>query len=159
MDAALWVSKTGLDAQQTRMNVISNNLANVNTTGFKRDRPIFEDMLYQNVLQPGGLSTVNTQLPTGMMLGTGVKVVGVEKLPEQGNMINTNAPLDVAIQGNGYFQILQPDGTLAYSRDGNFKLSATGQLVNAQGFSLATPNHHSRQCLGIDGGSGWHGDH
>jgi flagellar basal-body rod protein FlgG len=155
MDAALWVSKTGLDAQQTRMNVISNNLANVNTTGFKRDRPIFEDMLYQNVLQPGGLSTVNTQLPTGMMLGTGVKVVGVEKLPEQGNMINTNAPLDVAIQGNGYFQILQPDGTIAYSRDGNFKLSSTGQLVNAQGFVLqpqiTIPANASALTIGRDG--------
>ena len=133
MDAALWVSKTGLDAQQMRMNVISNNLANVNTTGFKRDRAVFEDLLYQNVRQAGGQTTANTQSPTGLMLGTGVKVVATEKIAAQGNMINTQNSLDLAITGEGYFQITQQDGTLAYSRDGNFKISSTGQVVTANG--------------------------
>ena len=113
MDAALWVSKTGLDAQQTRMNVISNNLANVNTTGFKRDRAIFEDLLYQNIRHAGGQTTVNTQAPTGLMLGTGTKIVATEKLHAQGNMINTQNPLDVAIMGDGFFQIAQQDGTIS----------------------------------------------
>ena len=110
MDAALWVSKTGLDAQQTRMNVISNNLANVSTTGFKRDRAVFEDLLYQNIRQAGGQTTANTQSPTGLMLGTGTKVVATEKLHLQGNLINSQNPLDVAIMGNGFFQIQQQIG-------------------------------------------------
>jgi len=121
MDASMWVAKTGLDAQQTRMNVISNNLANVNTSGFKRDRAVFEDLLYQNVRQPGGQTGANTQNPTGLMLGTGVRVVGTEKMHAQGNMVNTQNPLDMAIAGDGFFQVAQPDGTIAYTRDGNFK--------------------------------------
>jgi flagellar basal-body rod protein FlgG len=136
MDASMWVAKTGLDAQQTRMNVISNNLANVNTTGYKRDRAVFEDMLYQNVRQAGGQTDVNAQSPTGMMLGTGVRVVATEKLHAQGNMVTTQNPLDVAIAGDGYFQVARADGTIAYSRDGGFKISATGQLVNAGGALL-----------------------
>ena len=131
MDAALWVAKTGLDAQQMRMDVISNNLANVNTTGFKRDRAVFEDLLYQNVKQAGGQTTNNTLSPTGLMLGTGVKVVATEKLHMQGNMINSQAPLDVAITGDGYFQIQMPDGTIAYSRDGSFNQNL-GQLQIAR---------------------------
>ncbi len=133
MDASMWVAKTGLDAQQTRMNVISNNLANVNTTGFKRDRAVFEDLLYQNIRQSGGQTGATTQAPTGLMLGTGVRVVATEKLHAQGNMVNTGNPLDLAIVGEGFFQIAQPDGTLAYTRDGNFKLSATRQIVTANG--------------------------
>jgi flagellar basal-body rod protein FlgG len=136
MDASMWVAKTGLDAQQTRMNVISNNLANVNTTGFKRDRAVFEDLLYQNVRQAGGQTGANTQAPTGLMLGTGVRVVATEKLNVQGNMINSQNPLDLAIAGDGHFQILQADGTTAYTRDGNFKVSATGQLVTSNGAPL-----------------------
>jgi len=132
----MWVAKTGLDAQQTRMNVISNNLANVNTTGFKRDRAVFEDLLYQNVRQAGGQTGANTQAPTGLMLGTGVRVVATEKLNVQGNMINSQNPLDLAIAGEGHFQILQADGTTAYTRDGNFKVSATGQLVTSNGAPL-----------------------
>jgi flagellar basal-body rod protein FlgG len=155
MDASLWVSKTGLDAQQTRMNVISNNLANVNTTGFKRDRAIFEDLLYQNIRQAGGQTTATTQSPTGLMLGTGVKVTATEKLHAQGNMINSQNPLDVAILGDGYFQIAQQDGTIAYSRDGSFKLSATGQLVTSAGFLLqpeiVIPNNASSLTVGRDG--------
>ena len=155
MDASMWVAKTGLDAQQTRMNVIANNLANVNTSGFKRDRAIFEDLLYQNVRQPGGQTGTNTQSPTGLMLGTGVRVVATEKLHGQGNMINTQNPLDMAIAGDGFFQISQADGTLAYTRDGNFKLSSTGQLVTSDGFSLqpviTIPNNASSMTIGRDG--------
>jgi flagellar basal-body rod protein FlgG len=155
MDAALWVSKTGLDAQQMRMNVISNNLANVNTTGFKRDRAVFEDLLYQNVRQAGGQTTANTQSPTGLMLGTGVKVVATEKIAAQGNMINTQNSLDLAITGDGYFQITQQDGTLAYTRDGNFKISSTGQVVTANGALLqppiTIPNNVASVTVGLDG--------
>ena len=136
MDASLWVAKTGLDAQQTRMNVISNNLANVNTTGFKRDRAVFEDLLYQNVKQPGGQTTNNTLSPTGLMLGTGVKINATEKLHLQGNLINTQSPLDLAIMGDGFFQIQMPDGTTSYTRDGNFKINNTGQDRHGLWFTL-----------------------
>lgn len=155
MDASLWVAKTGLDAQQTRMNVISNNLANVNTTGFKRDRAVFEDLLYQNVKQPGGQTTNNTLSPTGLMLGTGVKINATEKLHLQGNLINTQSPLDLAIMGNGMFQIQMPDGTTSYTRDGNFKISNTGQVVNASGFPLipaiTIPANTAAVTFGQDG--------
>jgi flagellar basal-body rod protein FlgG len=136
MDASMWIAKTGLDAQQTRMAVISNNLANVNTVGFKRDRASFEDMLYQSVRQPGGQNTADTQAPTGLMLGTGVRLVSTEKAHVQGSMVTTKNALDIAIQGDGFFQIQQSDGTTAYTRDGNFKKSATGQLVTANGAPL-----------------------
>lgn len=155
MDASLWVAKTGLDAQQTRMNVISNNLANVNTTGFKRDRAVFEDLLYQNIKQPGGQTTANTQSPTGLMLGTGVKINATEKLHMQGNMVNTQAPLDVAITGDGYFQVQMPDGTTSYARDGNFKISSAGQIVTALGYpitpNITIPNTASALTVGRDG--------
>jgi flagellar basal-body rod protein FlgG len=155
MDASMWVAKTGLDAQQTRMNVISNNLANVNTTGFKRDRAVFEDLLYQNIRQAGGQTGATTQAPTGLMLGTGVRVVATEKLHAQGNMVNTQNPLDIAIAGEGYFQIAQPDGTIAYTRDGNFKLSNTGQLVTSSGMllqpAITIPNTASSVTVGRDG--------
>ena len=155
MDASMWVAKTGLDAQQTRMNVISNNLANVNTTGFKRDRAVFEDLLYQNIRQAGGQTGANTQAPTGLMLGTGVRVVATEKQHGQGNMVNTQNPLDVAITGEGFFQIAQPDGTIAYTRDGNFKLSNTGQIVTAAGAllqpAITIPNTASTVTFGRDG--------
>jgi flagellar basal-body rod protein FlgG len=151
----MWVAKTGLDAQQTRMNVISNNLANVNTTGFKRDRAIFEDLLYQNIRQAGGQTGANTQAPTGLMLGTGVRVVATEKQHAQGNMVNTQNPLDVAIAGEGFFQIAQPDGTINYSRDGNFKLSNTGQIVTSSGALLqpgiTIPTTASSVTFGRDG--------
>ena len=155
MDASMWVAKTGLDAQQTRMNVISNNLANVNTTGFKRDRAVFEDMLYQNVKQAGGQTDANSQSPTGLMLGTGVRIVATEKLHAQGNMITTQNPLDVAIAGDGYFQIAKGDGTLAYTRDGGFKISATGQMVTSSGAllqpAITIPNTASSVTIGRDG--------
>jgi flagellar basal-body rod protein FlgG len=139
MDASLWIAKTGLDAQQTRMSVIANNLANVNTHGFKRDRALFEDLLYQNIKQPGGQQSVDTQSPTGLMVGTGTRVVATEKTHTQGNLINTGNALDLAVQGDGFFQIQMADGTTAYTRDGGFKVSSTGQIVTSSG-SLLIPN-------------------
>ncbi len=136
MNRALWVAKTGLDAQQTRMAVVSNNLANVNTAGFKRGRGIFADLLYQNVRQPGAQSTQDSQLPSGLMLGTGVRVVATEKMFAQGNIIHTENPLDLALTGRGFFQILQSDGSVAYTRDGNFQVSADGVVVNSEGLTL-----------------------
>ncbi len=155
MDASMWVAKTGLDAQQTRMNVISNNLANVNTNGFKRDRAVFEDLLYQNVRQAGGQNSATEVAPTGLMLGTGVRIVSTEKIHAQGNMVNTQNPLDIAIAGEGHFQVAQTDGTIAYTRDGNFKLSATGQLVTSTGAllqpAITVPNTASSVTIGRDG--------
>ena len=155
MDASMWVAKTGLDAQQTRMNVISNNLANVNTTGFKRDRAVFEDLLYQNVRQSGGQTDATSQAPTGLMLGTGVRVVATEKMHAQGNMVNSQNPLDVAIAGEGFFQIAQADGTIGYTRDGNFKLSSSGQLVTSNGAllqpAITVPTTASSITIGRDG--------
>lgn len=155
MDASMWVAKTGLDAQQTRMAVISNNLANVNTAGFKRDRALFEDLLYQNIRQAGGQTGVDTQAPTGMMLGTGTRIVATEKLHSQGSLINTENALDLAIQGEGFFQILQPDGTLAYTRDGSFKLSNIGEVVTSTGARLqpplTVPQNVSSLTIGADG--------
>lgn len=155
MDASLWIAKTGLDAQQTRMSVISNNLANVNTVGFKRDRAAFQDMLYQTVKQAGGPTGENAQSPTGMMLGTGVRVMATEKTHTQGNLTTTQNALDVAITGDGFFQIAQPGGAMAYTRDGSFKVSATGQLVTANGALLqpeiTVPPGAASLSIGADG--------
>ncbi len=152
---ALWVAKTGLDAQQTRLRVIANNLANVNTTGFKRDRVVFEDLLYQNVRQVGAQTTQNTQYPTGFYLGTGVRTVASEKLHGQGTITLTERSLDVAVDGRGYFQILRPDGTLAYTRDGSFKMDANGQLVTASGLllqpAITIPQGAQSVTIGRDG--------
>jgi flagellar basal-body rod protein FlgG len=130
------VAKTGLDAQQTRMAVISNNLANVNTTGFKKARPIFEDLVYQSMRQVGSQTSQNTELPTGLQLGTGVRTVATEKLHTQGNILQTENSLDVAINGRGYLQILMPNGDIQYTRDGSFKLDSQGQVVTAGGLTL-----------------------
>lgn len=136
MNQALWVAKTGLDAQQTRLSVIANNLANVSTTGFKQSRAVFEDLLYQNVRQVGGQTSQDTRLPSGLYLGTGVRVVATEKLHTQGSIETTENALDVSIDGKGYFPILLPDGNEAYTRDGGFKISDQGQLVTASGYTL-----------------------
>ena len=136
MTSALWIAKTGLDAQQTRMSVISNNLANVNTTGFKRGRAQFEDLLYQNVRQTGAQTSQNTQLPSGLMLGTGVRTVSTAKTFTQGNLVQTGNALDLAINGQGFFQIQMPDGTVAYTRDGSFQKNAEGQIVTSNGYLL-----------------------
>lgn len=135
-ERALWVAKSGLDAQQTRMAVIANNLANVNTTGFKKSRAIFEDLIYQNVRQAGSQTNQGNELPTGLQLGTGVRTVATEKLHTQGNLQQTENSLDVAISGRGFFQILMPNGDIAYTRDGSFKLDSVGQIVTAGGLLL-----------------------
>jgi flagellar basal-body rod protein FlgG len=155
MDASMWIAKTGLDAQQKRMSVISNNLANVNTTGYKRDRAAFEDMLYQTVRQPGAQVAADAQSPTGLMLGTGVRLVSTEKNHVQGSLVTTNNALDLAVQGDGFFQIAQPDGSIAYSRDGAFKISASGQLVTSNGAALqpaiTIPPNVASISIGMDG--------
>ena len=133
---ALWVARTGLEAQQMRMAVVSQNLANVNTTGYKRGRAIFEDLLYQNVAQAGGLTSQQSEAPTGLNLGTGVRVVATDKQFSQGNLVTTENAFDIAIQGRGFFEIRLPDGTQAYSRDGTFQLDADGQLVTSSGYTL-----------------------
>jgi len=139
MTPGLWAAKSGLEAQDMRMSVISNNIANVNTTGFKQGRGVFQDLLYQNVRQVGAQSTQDTQLPSGLYLGTGVRVVATEKLYTQGSLTNTANSLDVAVQGQGFFQVLMPDGSLAYSRDGSFQLNSQGQMVTSSGFQLQPP--------------------
>lgn len=136
MIRSLWIAKTGLEAQQTSMDVISNNLANVSTTGFKRARAVFEDLLYQTIRQPGAQSSEQTQLPSGLQLGTGVKPVATERIFTQGNLQQTGNAKDVAIQGNGFFQVLMPDGTTSYTRDGSFQMDSNGQLVTASGYTV-----------------------
>lgn len=155
MNPALWVAKTGLEAQQTRMTVISNNLANVNTTGFKRSNAVFEDLIYQNIRQAGGQSTQDTQLPSGLYLGTGVRTVATEKLHIQGNLIKTDSSLDVAIQGRGFLQVLQPDGTIGYTRDGSLQLDSSGAIVTSGGLAIqpamTIPANTTSITIGSDG--------
>lgn len=136
MHAALWVSKTGLTAQDKQLTTISNNLANASTVGFKRDRVIFEDLLYQVQRQPGAQSSQSTQLPTGLQLGTGVRVVSTQKQFSTGSLQVTDQPLDMAIDGRGFFEILLPDGNVAYTRNSEFSLSADGEVVNSDGYLL-----------------------
>jgi len=155
MEPALWAAKTGLDAQQTQMTVTANNLANVATNGFKRSRAVFDDLLYQNVSQVGASTSQNTLSPTGLQLGTGVRVVSTERSYTQGSLDNTGNSLDLAIQGRGFFQILQPDGTIGYTRDGSFQLNAQGQVVNSSGYALqpaiTIPTGAQSITIGTDG--------
>ncbi|MDI2594514.1 flagellar basal-body rod protein FlgG [Pseudomonas sp. N3-W] len=152
---ALWVAKTGLSAQDTNLTTISNNLANVSTTGFKRDRAEFQDLLYQIKRQPGAQSTQDSELPSGLQLGTGVRIVGTQKNFTAGSLQTTEQPLDLAVDGRGFFQILQPDGTTSYTRDGTFHLDSNGQIVNASGFALepaiVIPNNAQSFTVGTDG--------
>jgi flagellar basal-body rod protein FlgG len=155
MDSALWAAKTGLEAQQTRMAVTANNLANVNTTGFKRGRVAFEDLLYQNLRQVGADAAQDTQLPSGLAVGTGVRVVATEKTYTQGNLQVTNNALDVAINGRGFFQVALPDGTNAYTRDGSFKINAQGEMVTSGGYrvqpAVSIPDGAQSVSIGTDG--------
>lgn len=155
MIRSLWISKTGLDAQQTQMDVISNNLANVSTNGFKRSRAVFEDLLYQTLRQPGAQSSQQTQIPSGLQIGTGVRPVAAERIHTQGNLQQTGNSLDVAIQGAGFFQVLLPDGTTGYTRDGSFQRDSQGQLVTANGFTvqpaITIPANSSSVTIGSDG--------
>lgn len=155
MNQALWIAKTGLEAQQNRLSTVSNNLANVNTTGFKRARAVFEDLLYQNLRQAGGQSSQETELPTGLSLGTGVRTVATQKLHTQGNLIQTNNTFDTAIQGKGFFQILKPNGDIGYTRNGEFQINSTGQLVNSSGYrvqpDIIVPENALSVTIGADG--------
>ncbi|MFT4585677.1 MAG: flagellar basal-body rod protein FlgG [Gammaproteobacteria bacterium] len=155
MPSALHIAKTGLDALQTRMSVISNNLANVGTTGYKKSRASFEDLLYETVSQPGGSTSQNTELPSGLMLGTGVRTVSTEKIFTQGSLARTESSLDVAIQGRGFLQVLLPDGATAYTRDGSFSINSQGQVVTSSGYeldpSLTVPTETLSLTIGSDG--------
>ncbi|MES9873205.1 MAG: flagellar basal-body rod protein FlgG [Candidatus Sedimenticola sp. PURPLELP] len=155
MYPALWIAKTGLDGQQTRMATIANNLANVSTTGFKRDRASFEDLIYQNIRQVGSQSSESTELPSGLVLGTGVRTVATQKLFSQGNITQTGNSLDMAIEGRGFLQILHPDGSIVYTRDGTFSLSADAQIVNNNGYALepaiTVPDNTISITVGSDG--------
>ena len=155
MIRSLWISKTGLDAQQTQMDVIANNLANVSTSGFKRSRAIFEDLIYQNIRLPGAQSSQQTQLPSGLQIGTGVRPVATERIFTQGNLQLTSNDKDVAIQGAGFFQVLLPDGSTAYTRDGSFQTDSQGQLVTASGFpvqpAITIPANAQSLTIGRDG--------
>lgn len=137
MIRSLWIAKTGLDAQQTNLDVISNNLANVSTNGFKSSRAVFEDLLYQTIRQPGAQSSQTTQIPSGLTLGTGAHPVATERLFTQGTLQQTQNPLDLAVNGSGFFQIQMPDGTLAYTRDGSFQQDNTGQVVTSSGYPVS----------------------
>jgi len=155
MNPALWISKTGLEAQQMRMNTVANNLANSSTTGFKKGRAVFEDLLYQNIRQVGAQSSQDTQLPSGLSIGAGVRVVATEKLFGQGNLIVTDANLDLAVQGRGFLQVLLPDGTQAYTRDGSLKVDSNGVVVTSGGYqvqpSLTIPPQAQSVTIGADG--------
>jgi flagellar basal-body rod protein FlgG len=133
---SLSISKTGMQAQQTQMDVISHNLANVSTTGFKRGNALFEDLIYQNLRQSGGNTTEQTDLPTGLQLGLGVRTVATARTYTQGSLQQSNNSLDVAINGNGFFQIEMPDGTTGYTRDGTFQVNSQGQMVTSSGFRV-----------------------
>lgn len=155
MIRSLWISKTGLDAQQQQLDVVSNNLANVGTTGFKRARVAFEDLLYQTARQAGANTTQDTTLPTGLQFGTGVRATSTPRMFTQGNLQNTSNQYDIAINGNGFFQVQLPDGTTAYSRDGSFHVDANGQLVTSAGFQLqpaiTVPANAIAVTIGQDG--------
>ena len=155
MIRSLWVARTGLDAQQTSLDVISNNLANVSTNGFKRARPVFEDLLYQTLRQPGAQSSQQTQIPSGLQLGSGVRPVAVVRIHTQGSLQQTGNDLDIGVDGAGFFQVLLPDGTTAYTRDGSFQKDNQGQLVTSSGYpvqpSVTIPSNALTVTISKDG--------
>ncbi|QBE64830.1 flagellar basal-body rod protein FlgG [Pseudoduganella lutea] len=139
MIRSLWIAKTGMEAQQTQMDTVANNLANVSTNGFKKSRAVFEDLLYQNVRQPGASSSQQTQLPSGLQQGTGVRPVAIERIHTQGNPQATGNDKDLMINGNGFFTVLLPDGTTGYTRDGSFQRDSNGAMVTSSGYALQPP--------------------
>ncbi len=155
MMRSLWIAKTGMDAMQMNVDVTAHNLANVSTNGYKRERAVFEDLLYQNLRQPGGSTSQQTQLPTGLQLGTGVRAVATVKNFLQGNLQSTDGPLDLAIQGEGFFQVSLPDGSTAYTRDGSFQIDSQGNVVTASGNALQpalqVPQGTTKITVGTDG--------
>ena len=134
---SLWISKTGMETQQTQLDIISNNLANVSTNGFKRANAVFEDLMYQNVRQVGSSTSEQSQLPTGLQIGLGVRTVATSRSFAQGSLQQSANNLDVAVQGNGFFQVTMPDGTINYTRDGSFQVDAQGRLVTQSGLPIA----------------------
>lgn len=155
MIRSLWIAKTGLEAQQTNMDVISNNLANVSTTGYKRQRAVFEDLLYQTLRQPGAQSSEQTTIPSGLQLGTGVRPVATERIHSQGSLTSTENPTDVAIEGEGFLQIQLPDGNTGYTRDGHLMYDQNRQLVNSSGYpiqpTITVPADAQTLTIGKDG--------
>ncbi|MCO6544788.1 MAG: flagellar basal-body rod protein FlgG [Gilliamella sp.] len=155
MIKSLWIAKTGLTAQQMNMDIISNNLANVSTSGFKKQRAVFEDLLYQTVRQPGAQSSEQTTLPSGLQIGTGVRPVATERIYSQGNLEATDNSSDIAINGQGFFQVLLPDGTQAYTRSGAFQVNQNGQLVTAAGYeiqpTISIPSNAIKMTVARDG--------
>ncbi|TSE26889.1 Flagellar basal-body rod protein FlgG [Tepidimonas sediminis] len=152
---SLHIAKTGMQAQQTQLDVIAHNLANVATAGFKRGTALFEDLIYQNLRQVGGNTADNAELPTGLQIGLGVRTVATARTYSQGNLQQTDNNLDVAINGNGFFRVQLPDGTIAYTRDGSFKLNNQGQIVTNQGYLLVdsptVPDNARGLTIGKDG--------
>jgi flagellar basal-body rod protein FlgG len=153
--AAMHIARTGLDAQNERMRVISNNLANVNTTGFKRDRASFETLAYQTVTANGAPSTSETKYATGLNLGTGVRIQGTARIDTQGSLQTTGNSLDMALDGNGYFQVQMPGGQIGYTRAGNFTRSPEGLLVTTEGYQvqpgISLPEGATSITIGTDG--------
>lgn len=149
MIRALYSAATGMNAQETNIDVISNNLANVNTTGFKKSRAEFQDLIYQYVQEPGSPSSQTTTKPSGVQVGLGVKTVSVQKIFTQGDLASTGNQLDIAIEGDGFFQVTRPDGNLVYSRAGSFQLNQNGQIVTPDGFLLAPGLSVPLDSLGI----------
>jgi flagellar basal-body rod protein FlgG len=152
---SLWIAKTGMEAQQMQLDVISHNLANTSTNGFKRANAVFEDLMYQNLRQAGANTSETSQLPTGLQIGLGVRTVATSRNFTQGNLQQSGNSLDVAIQGNGFFQVNLPDGTIAYTRDGGFKVNAQGQLVTNNGLPVANgitiPANATNVTIAADG--------
>jgi len=136
---SLWISKTGMEAQQTQLDTISNNLANVSTNGYKRAHAVFEDLMYQNLRQAGANSSEQTTLPTGLQAGLGTRAVATARNFSQGGLQQSSNPLDIAVRGSGFFEVQMPDGTNGYTRDGSFQVSAQGQLVTNNGYTVQPP--------------------
>ena len=155
MIRSLWIAKTGLEGQQTQMDTISNNLANVSTTGFKRSRTVFEDLLYQNLRKPGEQSSQQSGTPAGLQVGTGVRPVATERIHTQGNVQQTGNKFDVAINGEGFLPVLMGDGSISYTRDGSFQIDAQGQMMTASGHVLqpviVIPPDAQNVTIGTDG--------
>ncbi|HEM8291456.1 MULTISPECIES: flagellar basal-body rod protein FlgG [Providencia] len=155
MIRSLWIAKTGLDAQQTNLDVISNNLANVSTNGFKRQRAVFEDLMYQNIRQPGAMSSEQTSLPSGLQLGTGARPVATMRIHGQGALNKTGTTTDIAIKGQGFLHVQMPDGTDAYTRDGALQPNQDGQLVTSSGYqivpAITIPDNANSLTIGRDG--------
>jgi flagellar basal-body rod protein FlgG len=136
VDRSLFIAATGMEAQRINIDVISNNLANVNTTGFKKSRADFQELMYQSLKTAGAVSSDGNEVPTGIQIGLGVKPAAVQKMFNQGDFVSTGNNLDMVVEGNGFFQITKPDGEIAYTRAGSFKLNSEGNIVNSDGYPM-----------------------